>query len=77
MSASGPKADLEGMSASLMGRLRSSAFRLSASADVARVLLLLFGIGTRGLPQKKQTRKPREGIRQTVRRELSKSECRK
>src|SRR5262245_53496041 len=40
------------MSASLIGRLRSSAFRLSTpdSVDVAHGLALLFGIGTRALP---------------------------
>src|SRR5262245_33260219 len=40
------------MSASLIGRLRSSAFRLSTpdSVDVAHGLVLLFGIGTRALP---------------------------
>ena len=42
------------MSASLIGRLGSSAFRLSAirhhSVDVARGLVLLFEIGTRALP---------------------------
>src|SRR5262244_1447934 len=38
------------MSASLIGRLGSSAFRLStnSSVDVAHGLSLLFGIGTRG-----------------------------
>jgi hypothetical protein len=40
------------MSASLIGRLGSSAFRLSThcSVDVARGLVLLFGIGTKALP---------------------------
>src|SRR5215468_4440497 len=40
------------MSASLIGRLGSSAFRPSATAvfDVARGLVLLFGIGTKALP---------------------------
>ena len=38
------------MSASLIGRLGSSAFRLSATLDVARGLVLLFGIGTKALP---------------------------
>jgi len=45
------------MSASLIGRLRSSAFRLSTfqtihhfSVDVAHGLVLLFGIGTKALP---------------------------
>ena len=40
------------MSASLIGRFGSSAFRLSTSCsvDVARGLVLLFGIGTRALP---------------------------
>jgi hypothetical protein len=40
------------MSASLIGRLGSSAFRLSTAAgvDVAHGLVLLFGIGTRALP---------------------------
>src|SRR6202521_5436079 len=40
------------MSASLIGRLGSSAFRLSTPAmfDVAHGLVLLFGIGTRALP---------------------------
>src|SRR6266404_8598640 len=38
------------MSASLIGRLGSSAFRLStnSSVDVAHVLSLLFGLGTKG-----------------------------
>src|SRR4249920_3575415 len=38
------------MSASLIGRLGSSAFRLSTAAvfDVTHGLVLLFGIGTRG-----------------------------
>jgi hypothetical protein len=40
------------MSASLIGRFRSSTFRLSThySVDIARGLALLFGIGTRALP---------------------------
>src|SRR5512135_2104557 len=40
------------MSASLIGRLGSSAFRLSTAAvfDVTHGLLLLFGIGTKALP---------------------------
>src|SRR5215472_3338093 len=40
------------MSASLIGRLGSSAFRLStnSSVDVAHGLSLLFGLGTRALP---------------------------
>src|SRR6476620_12544040 len=40
------------MSASLIGRLGSSAFRLSTycSVDVARRLVLLSGIGTKALP---------------------------
>src|SRR5580704_8846097 len=40
------------MSASLIGRSRSSAFRLSATAvvSVARGLVLLYGIGTKALP---------------------------
>jgi hypothetical protein len=43
---------LSGMSASLIGRFGSSAFRLSTncSVDVAHGLVLLFGIGTRALP---------------------------
>src|SRR5690348_5719161 len=42
------------MSASLIGGLGSSAFRLSTSAnvDVAHGLVLLFGIGTRALPRR-------------------------
>ena len=42
----------ERMSASLIGRLGSSAFRLSTSysVDVAHGLVLLFGIGTKALP---------------------------
>src|SRR4029453_2944298 len=41
-----------GMSASLIGRFGSSAFRLSTncSVDVAHGLVLLSGIGTRALP---------------------------
>jgi len=41
-----------GMSASLIGRPGSSAFRLFhyCSVDVARGLVLLFGLGTRALP---------------------------
>src|SRR5262249_39768693 len=40
------------MSASLIGRLGSSAFRLStnSSVDVAHGLSLLFGLGTKALP---------------------------
>src|SRR3974377_515138 len=40
------------MSASLIGRLGSSAFRLStySGVDVAHGLVLLFGIGTKALP---------------------------
>jgi len=39
------------MSASLIGRLESSAFRLSAAAvDVSHGIVLLFGIGTKALP---------------------------
>ena len=40
------------MSASLIGRLGSSAFRLStnSSVDVAHGLALLFGLGTKALP---------------------------
>src|SRR5690349_23837615 len=40
------------MSASLIGRLGSSTFRLSinSSVDVAHGLALLFGLGTRALP---------------------------
>jgi len=40
------------MSASLIGRLGSSAFRLStySGVDVAHGLMLLFGISTRALP---------------------------
>src|SRR5436305_9527707 len=40
------------MSASLIGRLGSSAFRLSTAtvSDVTRGLVLLFGIGTKALP---------------------------
>ena len=40
------------MSASLIGRSGSSAFRLSTntSVDVAHGLVLLFGIGTKALP---------------------------
>src|SRR5258706_4547952 len=40
------------MSASLIGRLGSSTFRLfhRCSVDVARGLVLLFGIGTKALP---------------------------
>src|SRR6202030_1721148 len=40
------------MSASLIGRLGSSAFRLSTTggADVTRGLVLLFGIGAKALP---------------------------
>ena len=51
-----PEADIRrstiAMSASLIGRLGSSAFRLSttAGADVTRGLVLLFGIGTKALP---------------------------
>src|SRR5258705_2057018 len=46
-----PKWAVRATSASLIGRLGSSAFRLSAItvADVARGLVLLFGIGTRAL----------------------------
>ena len=45
-------ANIRTMSASLIGRLGSSAFRLSTSCsvDVARGLVLLFGIGTKALP---------------------------
>jgi hypothetical protein len=55
MSEFGTSATLPGdpaMSASLIGRLRSSAFRPSTTAvfDVARGLVLLFGIGTKALP---------------------------
>ena len=40
------------MSASLIGRLGSSTFRLStnASVDVAHGLAILFGLGTKALP---------------------------
>ena len=42
----------EAMSASLIGRLGSSAFRLfhDSGIDVARGLVLLYGIGTWALP---------------------------
>ena len=42
----------EPMSASLIGRFGSSAFRLSTTTvfDVAHGLVLLFGIGTKALP---------------------------
>src|SRR5207248_4481647 len=51
----GTKRPLRGeaaMSASLIGRLGSSAFRLStnSSVDVAHGLSLLFGLGTKALP---------------------------
>jgi hypothetical protein len=46
------RADACSMSASLIGRLGSSAFRLSmnSSVDVADGLSLLFGLGTKALP---------------------------
>jgi len=46
------RADACSMSASLIGRLGSTAFRLSTnySVDVAHGLSLLFGLGTKALP---------------------------
>jgi hypothetical protein len=52
MSGLGPISEVQAMSASLIGRLGSSTFRLSATAVSmsSRGLALLFGIGTKALP---------------------------
>src|SRR6266516_4188393 len=52
MGQSRPKSDVRVTSASLIGRLGSSAFRPfhNCGVDVARGLVLLYGLGTRALP---------------------------